>query len=417
MTRPQRGEAGVEGRGEGVSGSPSRTLAGAETGEGAPGPGAGDDAAPPGDASSAGGAGGDTLQPGALQAPDVATAGRAFLATLAGKSPKTERTYTTALGRFREFLDEEGLPPGSVPTDALPATILERFYGWLVRGYGRDRRATVTTYLAGTRAFIAFLDRRGLLAAETSSEQMRAHLRQVVATGSYKTPRVDRALPLVVVEAEKLPLPSPGPQGARERLELLRDRAILHTLFATGMRREEVSRLNREDVDDGWSGQALITGKGDKERVVFFTDEALASVRAYLDSRADRYAPLFLRQHRRRGRARASGDNLRLSPLGIWRVVKRYATLAGVDASPHDFRHAKASTLLNRGAQLAEVQDILGHASPETTKKIYAHYETAHLRDAFDRYSATVDEAARDVRSRRPSEKLPIDARPPRRGR
>jgi integrase/recombinase XerD len=57
----------------------------------------------------------------------------------------------------------------------------------------------------------------------------------------------------------------------------------------------------------------------------------------------------------------------------------------GVDASPHDFRHDKASVLLNQGATLSEGQGLLGHASPETTKKIYAHDETAHLRDAFDR--------------------------------
>lgn len=340
---------------------------------------------------------------GPERAPSVRVAVRAFVATLAGKSPRTERTYATGLSRFEEFLEEEGLPPGVVPTDALPATILERFYGWLIRGYGRERRATVATYLAGGRAFVAFLDRRQLLAPETSSEQMRGHLRDVLGTAPYKTPRIDRALPLIVVEAEKVPLPASQPKHERERLEVLRDRAILHTLFATGMRREEVARLNREDLDDGWSAQALITGKGEKERVVFFTEEALASLRAYLDGRADRHAPLFLRHDRRRGRPRASGDNFRLSPLGIWRVVKRYAALAGVEASPHDFRHAKASTLLNRGAKLSEVQDILGHASPETTKKIYAHYETAHLRDAFDRYSASVAELAAGVRPRRPA--------------
>src|SRR5215211_7476748 len=91
--------------------------------------------------------------------PAVANAVSAFLATLGGKSPRTEHTYAAGLARFQEFLDEEGLPPGVVPTDALPATILERFYAWLVRAYGRDRRATVATYLAGARAFVAFLDR------------------------------------------------------------------------------------------------------------------------------------------------------------------------------------------------------------------------------------------------------------------
>ena len=340
-------------------------------------------------------------EPLAMPAPSVDTAIRAFLSTLVAKSPRTERTYASSLRRLSEFLEEEGLAPASLPTDALPATLLEQFHEWLVRSYGRDRRATVTTYLAAARAFVAFLDRRRLLPPETSSEQMRGHLRDVIGKASYKTPRIDRGLPLVVVEAENAPPPEPGADHARRRLEQLRDRALLHTLFATGMRREEVSRLNREDLEDGWSQQALITGKGDKERVVFFTEEALLAVRAYLEARADRYAPLFLRHDRRRGRAKASGDNYRLSPWAIWNVVKRYALLAGVDASPHDFRHAKASTLLNRGAKLSEVQDILGHASPETTKKIYAHYETAHLRDAFDRFSASVKEAAQEAVRRR----------------
>ena len=68
--------------------------------------------------------------------------------------------------------------------------------------------------------------------------------------------------------------------------------------------------------------------------------------------------------------------------------MHRYGNACGISISPHDFRHTKASTMLNRGAKLSEVQDILGHASPETTKRIYAHYETSHLRDVFDRFSA-----------------------------
>ncbi len=89
-----------------------------------------------------------------------------------------------------------------------------------------------------------------------------------------------------------------------------------------------------------------------------------------------------------------AGQNYRLTPHSVWRIVKTYAAMAGVDVTTHDFRHAKASVMLNRGAKLSEVQDILGHASPETTKKIYAHYEVSHLRSAFDRYSATAEELA-----------------------
>jgi len=76
-------------------------------------------------------------------------------------------------------------------------------------------------------------------------------------------------------------------------------------------------------------------------------------------------------------------------------VVKKYAALAGVDATTHHLRHLKARVLLNQGAQLSEVQDILGHASPETTKKIYAHYKTSRLRKAFDRFSLPPEAVAR----------------------
>src|SRR5207248_2144982 len=110
--------------------------------------------------------------------------------------------------------------------------------------------------------------------------------------------------------------------------------------------------------------------------------------------------PAFLRHDRARGKPRPGGANYRLSPLSIWRIVKRYAKLAGVRATTHDFRHAKASTLLNRGAQLSEVQDLLGHASPETTKRIYAHYEVSHLREAFDRFSASPEELAAGLAAR-----------------
>jgi integrase len=175
------------------------------------------------------------------------------------------------------------------------------------------------------------------------------------------------------------------------------------------MRRAEVAQLERADLDDGWRDQALVTGKGEKERVVFFDQPTLESIRRYLEARGDSFRPLFIRHDRGRPRPRSGGANLRISPNGVWGVVRKYARLAGVEITPHDFRHAKASVMLNRGAKLSEVQDILGHASPETTKKIYAHYETSHLRQAFDRYSATPEELVEELRRRglRPGSALP----------
>lgn len=315
-----------------------------------------------------------------------------FIATLVGRSPRTGATYRSALARFHEFLATEASGENLL-TNALPADVLEHFYTWLVRVYGRDDRFTVVTYVAGVRAFFRFLARRRLLPPGLSFEEVRDNLREVMGTTQYKTPRIDRRLPLVVTHVDGLELPPPEGNG-QARLELLRDRALIRTLFGTGMRREEVSRLDRGDVQDGHARQAIVTGKGDKERVVFFDAAALAAIRAYLEARADRHTPLFLRHDRGRGRPGPGGRHYRLSPQSVWGVVKKHAAAVGVQASTHDFRHAKASVMLNRGAKLSEVQDILGHASPETTKRIYAHYEVSHLRDVFERFSATAEELA-----------------------
>jgi site-specific recombinase XerD len=330
----------------------------------------------------------------AAEAPFDGLAGE-FLRTLSGKSPRTRTTYATSLARLRAFLDDTGRLAGWTPARVAPG-FLEELYVWLVREHGRDRRATISTYLAGARAFARFLARRGLLPAGVTYELLAENLRAAMGRGTYKAPRVDRRLPLVVTYVKSLSVPATA--SRRQRLELLRDQAVIQTLFCTGMRRAEVAALDRADLDDGHADRALITGKGDKERVVFFDDETLSAIRAYLAARADTLPPLFLRHDDGRPRAAGHGGRRwRLSPQSIWGIVKRHAAAAGVPATTHHFRHAKASVLLNRGASLSEVQDILGHASPETTKRIYAHYQVQHLRDAFDRFSASAEQLAAEL--------------------
>src|SRR5438477_6160062 len=212
-----------------------------------------------------------------------------FLDSLGGKSPKTYTTYQTGLARFREFLEARGQLAAWQPASLGP-TVLEDFYGWLVRRHSRERRATVATYSAGLRAFVRFLARRALLPAGVTYEQMRENVREVMGRGSYKTPRIDRSLPLLVTHVLGLPLPPPGERGGIRRLEVLRDRALIMTLFCTGMRRQEASRLDRFDIEDGHADRALITGKGDKERVVFFDADTLAAIRAYIQARGEQLA-------------------------------------------------------------------------------------------------------------------------------
>jgi site-specific recombinase XerD len=324
-----------------------------------------------------------------------------FLNSLGGKSPRTFTTYQTGLHQFRAFLHSRGQLERWQPSQVEP-TLLEEFYGWLVRQRGRERRATVATYSAGLRAFMRFLARRAQLPPEVTYEQMRENVAAVMGRGSYKTPRIDRRLPMLVTHVLNLPEPAPTERNGIKRLELLRDRALLLTLFCTGMRRDEVARLDRLDVEDGGADRALITGKGEKERVVFFDEPTQAAIRAYLQARNDTLAPLFLRHDNRRGKTAGHGGvHWRLGPQSVWATVKRYARALGVPATTHHFRHAKASVLLNRGASLSEVQDILGHASPDTTKRIYAHYQTQHLREAFDRFSASAEELVAELPGQR----------------
>lgn len=142
--------------------------------------------------------------------------------------------------------------------------------------------------------------------------------RKLIGRVNYKTPRVDDAVALVVTTANALPLPTVDARNHQRRLELLRDRALLATLYATGMRRQELSSLNRADIQDGRSFEGLITGKGDKERVVFFDEEALAAIQAYLVARADTSQPVFLRHDDGRGKPGARGEHWRLSPQSVW---------------------------------------------------------------------------------------------------
>jgi integrase/recombinase XerC len=204
-----------------------------------------------------------------------------------------------------------------------------------------------------------------------------------MARHPYRTPRIDDQIPamLLHIESEALPVERTA------LLTALRDRAILRVLYTTAIRRDEAVRLNREDVGDGRASQALITGKGGRERVIFFDQPTMTAIRRYLEARADRHRPLFIRHDVGRGAPGLRGEHWRLSGDTIYSLVKRIGAAVGSRATPHSFRHDRASLLLNRGADLSEVQDILGHASPETTKRIYAHYETSRLREAFDRYT------------------------------
>lgn len=374
-----------------------------------------------------------------------------FLATLKGQSQETAKTYRVGCRRFMWFVytTTEQAPDRLAVADLSPL-VLEDFYLWLVASYGRKARATCNSYMAAARNLFDFLARRRITPGGCQYQEMVAGLSRLQGRASYKTPRVKGqqvaqvarlALQQLVpdqAEAEtagsgqaepetpqepagavseklvKTRLPRSQAEKNRRGLEELRDRAIILTLYCTGMRRQELASLDRADLESLLGDyhqkqrmakpaaqevktassesdvyELIITGKGQKERLVYFDRLALEAVEEYLTRRGkDGFRPLFLQHHRGRDSIKVApgGENYRVSLVTVWQVVAHYAARLGLDLKPHDFRHNLATTLLNAGAQLSEVQDILGHASPTTTKQIYAHYDKSHLREAFSKY-------------------------------
>jgi len=160
----------------------------------------------------------------------------------------------------------------------------------------------------------------------------------------------------------------------------IRDRAILETLFSTGLRVSELARLNRGDIDI--EGRELgVIGKGRKPRVVFLSDSAVEWIARYLESREEYFKPLFIR-HTGTVDPAKGGERMRLTPRSIQRIVQKYARIAyvPVKTSPHTLRHTFATDLLIAGADIRSVQEMLGHQSITTTQ-VYTHVTDRHLKE------------------------------------
>ena len=165
----------------------------------------------------------------------------------------------------------------------------------------------------------------------------------------------------------------------------LRDRAILETLFSTGLRVSELCSLDRDDIDLK-GGEFSVRGKGSKIRVVFLSDTARAALVTYLDKRPDADESLFIRIPQNEKLEKY--EKLRLTPRSIQRIIKKYAIAAGIigkKVSPHSLRHSFATDLLRNGADIRSVQAMLGHASVTTTQ-IYTHVTDKQLREVHERF-------------------------------
>lgn len=282
-------------------------------------------------------------------------------------------------------------------TDQFTEMILVEIYDWMAeKNYSRH---TIYAYAAYARSFLKWLDLHQWLPPGYSI--IRAQIRLEFArkdrpVGSYNHKTIDDDLPRIVSYYDDLPLPSGDSfQQRQARLVLLRNRAIVHTLYATGGRASEVLQLSRRDLLDGRRDEAFIIGKGGYDRALLLTPEAMAAIRAYCAERNDKNDAVFISHGRGKGKPLGRGT--------VWNIVKNAAKALDLheSTSPHSFRHFRATQLLNEGMPLESVQAYLGHQDIGTTRKIYAHTRTAVLKDQLKTFGRSHTEAIEDAARQR----------------
>jgi site-specific recombinase XerD len=226
------------------------------------------------------------------------------------------------------------------------------------------KRCTQNYYLIALRAFLKFLRNRDI--KTLLSEQIEL----------AKVP--ERSLDLILPNELKQLLSAPDTQT----IEGKRDKAILELLFSTGLRVSELCSLSVSNTELT-RGEFSVLGKGNKVRIVFLSDSAQASLQEYQKSRTDMNDALFIRY----GRKSNDGGELRLQPRAVQRLLKQYATKAGITrkVTPHVLRHSFATGLLSNGADLRSVQALLGHAHIGTTQ-VYTHVTDEHMRDVHKKF-------------------------------
>jgi integrase/recombinase XerD len=281
-----------------------------------------------------------------------------------GLADHTVAAYRRDLGGYRDWLSERGVEETSQVTPALVA----EFAAERASGEPRPAASSLARLQSSVRGWHRFLVREGIADTDPASK--------------LRPPKLPQRLPkaLTIEQVERL-LDASGPApGTEEPADAasLRDRALVELLYATGARVSEVVQL---DVDDLAHGDVLrVRGKGSKERIVPIGSFARAAVDAYLA----RARPAFASRGRGTPRLFLGVRGAPLSRQSAWAVLQRAAEAADLTAhvSPHTLRHSFATHLLQGGADVRVVQELLGHSSVATTQ-IYTHVSVDALRDVY----------------------------------
>jgi len=280
-----------------------------------------------------------------------------FIGVERGLSANTLESYGRDLRQFSRYLRKNGLDSWTDPDRMRVLSYMDE-----LRQAGKSS-ATISRCLASLRSFYKFLSQEGYIIADPTID--------------LDSPKVEKKLPnvLSLPEVETL-LYSPDtktPSG-------LRDRAMFEVLYATGIRVSELVNLTLPDVNLD-SGFIRCMGKGSKERIVPLGSVAIKALREYLAEGRPRFMrsrdvrAVFVNHHGRQ-----------LTRQGFWKLLKKCAREAGIkfDITPHTLRHSFATHLLENGADLRAVQEMLGHADISTTQ-IYTHVTKSRIREVYDK--------------------------------
>ena len=260
----------------------------------------------------------------------------------------TVLNYKLDLRDFERFLEDKSL-------ESIEYITLRKFLASLKSKNLKSR--TLARKISTLKSFYRFLCREGYLKSNP--------------TLLLSSPKLDKHLPNFLTENEMTKLiESPKQDNLLGR----RDRAILETLYSTGMRVSELVGLNVETIDF-IGGIVKVLGKGKKERLLPIGKTALLAIRAYLDMRDKQRKELFLNK-----------NYIRLTDRGIRNILNKYIRITSLKQhiSPHALRHSFATHLLNRGADLRSVQELLGHVNLSTTQ-IYTHLSTERLKAVYEK--------------------------------
>jgi len=311
---------------------------------------------------------------------DYGTLGKAarefleYLEIEKGRSLKTVRNYGFYLVRFFAWLGKSSPRPQDITQKKI-----KEFRLWLNRQtdlHGSTlKKSTQNYHLIALRSFLKYLAKQDIQTLAPEKIEL------------AKTP--EREVDFLEGSDLERILESPLKDGTKEIIKL-RDKAILEMLFATGLRVSELANLAREDVNLK-KDEFTVTGKGDKTRIVFLSNQAKYWLKKYLDERRDVDPALFVGHDRaKKERSKKSDkDTSNLTPRSIERIIKHHAKAAGLTkkVTPHTLRHSFATDLLQNGADIRSVQSLLGHASITTTQ-IYTHITNRQLKEVHKAFHA-----------------------------